>query len=124
MDRSMPPMEETGSVIIPVRSFLDRLLGRKGGYLEIPLVSVCDFKETRPNLLYRRLTLYVFDHSLSLGELKYVKKLKPINTIGLNKKQYNDMMGKISNITQVNKQRGVRKKEWFYTSMPVNLDLG
>ena len=123
VENSMPSKEQTDLVIIPVRSFLDRILGRKGDCLEVPLASICDFKETRPNPLYRGLTLYVFDHALSLGEYRHVNKLKTINTIGLSKKQSDDIMSKIRDVTKVNKQLGVRKKDWFYTSMSVNLDF-
>ena len=49
-----------------------------------------------------------------LGEWKRVKKLEPINTFSLVKKDYRKIMMDIEAATLANQQIGVRSKGWFY----------
>lgn len=112
------------SIYIPVRSFLDIIFGRKGALQEIPLTSICDYKQTRPLPFYRALTLYLFEDMTKLDDWKRVRKLKPINTFGLAKKDYRKMMKSIEEMTQANRQIGARHKGWFYSHDTKDLRFG
>ena len=105
------------------RSLLGRIFGQKGQLQEIPLGQICDYEETTHSSL-RELVLYVFDPDASIGEWTRVRKLKPMNTTSLSEKDHERMMQRIKEVVETNLQLGVRRKNRFYTAMPVNFGMG
>ena len=120
----MTSSTKDNTIYIPVRSFFDIIFGRKGNLLEVPLTSICDYKQSRAYPFYKGLTLYIFDDLARLGEWKRVRKLKPINTFGLAKKDYRKIMSSIEAKTHANQEIGVRSKGWFYNHNAGDLQFG
>lgn len=120
--RDMP--SQTHLLQVNSKSLFARLLGVKGRMTEIPLENICDYKEVGRFPFYKGLILYVIDQEASLGEWKKVRKLRPFNTVGMRKREYQQLMEQVKNAVYSNAQLGVRKKSWFYAPVSINLELG
>ena len=87
---------------------------------EIPLESICDYEYSQN----QKLVLYYFDKANTVAEWKRLKKLKAIDTAGMDGTTRQLLLAKIKEMVRINQQLGVRKQHWYYMSMPVSLEFG